>query len=190
MLSLPNDARRSLYVGNMTKQLHQFEFRLPNQRVPRRVDIEALTQVNIAGSDGLTGSEIEQIVKQHERYGLIPVSEIDHTKPYFGLVYSTDKPITVANFHLAIKHNDDAMMEMGKEIRKRAAVATAATLQNSNDLKQLRAELGELEMSVVEQETKSNPDPEFAEGVVVREPNAEIDSATGKRQPRASRRSR
>lgn len=175
-------ARGPFYVGNMTKQTHQFEFRLTNQKVPRRVDIEALSQINVAGYDGLTGMEIEQIVSQHRRYGMIPVSEVDHTKPYFGLVYSTDKPITVSNFQLALKHNEEMLKEQGREIRQKAALATQQTLAKDETLNRMGANIEELEMSVIEQETKNNPEPEFAEGVVVRETDGERDSDRGSRK--------
>jgi hypothetical protein len=156
-----------LYIANAKKQDHLFEFRLAGQKTPRRYPIPALTQVNVAGRNGLTGMEIEQIVKQHRKYGLVPVSEIDHTKPYIGLVYSTDKPISIANLQFAVHHNNEVLVDVGREIRKAAAIATNTVLENSPELKRMGAGIEELEMTVIEQETKSNPEPTMAEGVVV-----------------------
>jgi hypothetical protein len=169
MLNNASTATGALYIANCTKQGNQFEYRLGGAKTPRRHYIESLTQVNVGGRNGLTGMEIEQIVKQHRKFGLVSVNEIDHTKPFFGLVYSTDKPVTVGQLQLAIVHNDEVLMDRGREIRKAAALATDMGLKGNETLKKMGANVEEVEMTVIEQETKSNPDPEFAESVIVSE---------------------
>jgi hypothetical protein len=180
-------ATGALYIANARKQDHLFEFRLSGQKTPRRYPIPSLTQVNIGGRNGLTGMEIEQIVKQHRKYGLVSVDEIDHTRPFIGLIYSTNKPVSVANLQFTIKHNDEVLMERGQEIRKAAAIATNNALESSPELKRMGANIDELEMTIVEQETKSNPEPTLAEGVVVSKDAREENEPQGKRQARKAR---
>ena len=116
-------------------------------------------QVAISGD--LTTPEIEYIVSQHTRYGLVPVDEIDRTKPFIGHCYSVDKPVPVEKIRRAIAHNLDVLAERGREIRKVAGVAAY------NNISEHSAAPASLELSVIEDERRNAPSPEFGEALRV-----------------------
>lgn len=116
-------------------------------------------QIRISGD--LTTPEIEAIVGQHRKYGMVEVGEIDRTKPFVGLCYSVDKPISVERIRNALVHNAEVLTEIGRARRQEAAIAV------SNQLEAVTPGLQALEMSFVEEQGKSGASPQIAEGVRV-----------------------
>lgn len=132
-----------MYVANCTQQEQSFVYRVPEYPAPRQQLIRIGTQVQISGD--LTQTEIDAIISQHRKYGLVEASDIDRTKPFVGLCYSIDKPVRETAIRGAIAHNRDVLAKRGEETRKEAAIAVANAIEESNP-----GVLGALELSVEE----------------------------------------
>ncbi len=149
-----------MYIANCSMQHQDFQYRVLGQNALRIQRIEMGGQIPLSGD--LQSEDIDYIVEQHERYGLISVTEIDRTKGFFGLCYSVDKPVDVNKLRYSLEHNNKVLVERGVELRKQAAIATNNLIEDSvigNTLKNL-------EMSVVEEKSGGfeGHDP-FAEGI-------------------------
>jgi hypothetical protein len=155
-----------LFIGNATKQLMKFSYRTPESGGVRVQDIPIGGQVQLTGD--LTTSEIDCIIDQHRKYGLISISEIDRSKAFSGLCYSIDRPISFANLQRAIAKNMDVLKDRGREIRKEAALVVNNGLEAELEETGLGG-LAKLEMSVVEEDNPAHPSQgeRFAEGLRV-----------------------
>ena len=153
-----------LYIGNCTKQVQDFTYRIPGTASQRVQRIEIGSQIRI--SSDLSTPEIQSIVDQHHKYGLVAVGDIDRTKPFIGMCYSVDTPITVEKLRRAFAHNADVLNERGRELRQEAAVAV------NHHIEQAAGENGpavkSLEMTVQEENPGTIEDhPAINEGVRV-----------------------
>lgn len=162
-----------LYIANCTKQTQDFIYRVLEDSGLRRQRIEVGTQIALSGD--LSTKDIEYIVEQHARYGMVPDTEVKSTKPFVGTCYAIDRPVKLDYLRLALSHNDVVLTERGQTIRKEAAVAINNQIESSTGqpLKNLEVEVSE--------DTK-NKESEFNETVQVTR------GATGK--PTVPRRSR
>lgn len=141
-----------MYIANCTAQVHDFIYRVVESPALRTQKIEIYGQIVVSGN--LTDKDVDFIVEQHARYGLIPVSEIDRTRPFIGMCYQVDKPIEVAKIRRAIEHNRDVLQERGVELRKEAAIAVNNKLEEQltdGRGNPIGTALTALEMSVVEE---------------------------------------
>lgn len=110
-----------LFIANCTKQIHDFLYLVPETKrlmmtrigIGEQAAIYQDTQIEV----------LEGIVAQHQRYGLVPVNEINRTRAFIGLCYQFDKPIDMEKVVLAINHNDEVLIERGATYRKEAAVS-------------------------------------------------------------------
>ena len=143
-----------LFIANATKHIQEFLFRIPGHpvtRPPFQQFIPMGQQVMVFKETDL--KTLEYILGQHTDTPIpfcIPVDEAVKIRNFAGLVYSFDKPVPnmviAERFHL----NDEALDEMGEEMRKQAAVAANAALSEQADRTGLK--LGAVEQSVVEEE--------------------------------------
>jgi hypothetical protein len=144
-----------LYIGNVTKQIHQFAYRALERPgiVLQTIPIGGQIRVSPDGKKrDMTIQEIDYILDQHKTYGLISAEEINskHNGPFNGgLVYSIGKPLTPEKLHQAMLRKENALGEFGKKLRQEAALAV-----NSQIEEQIGAPLKELEMSFVEEEPR------------------------------------
>lgn len=152
-----------LYVANCTKQVHDFLYRVPGEdgRM-RKQEVPMGGQIRVY-NDAAT-HVLKGIIEQHERYGLVPVDEIDRTRDFIGMCYSFDKPIEVEKIMRAVDHNTDVLVKVGQEIRKTAAVATNNQLL---ELNQGNSDLNHFEVEVVEETKKGDDTPGLNEGIEV-----------------------
>lgn len=158
-----------MYIANCTLQDHDFIYRLPESRGNRTQRVLAGQQIQISG-DNLSQADVDAIVKQHHIYGLTRVSEIDRKKKFVGLAYDIDQKIALNRIRYALDHNQDVLKERGKQQRLEAAVASHDAIQGNNPA------LKSLDVSIEEQETKSNPDPTLSETITVAKDAPEGDS--------------
>ena len=153
-----------LYVANCSKaHRHLFVYRVIEGRDTITQVIEAGGQTQISGDH--TAEGIDYIVSQHRLYGITAVDQIDRTRPYFGLAYSIDKPISADKLQRAIAHNDEALVQLGKEMRAGAAVTTNANAEQFSTDNRLPG-IQNLEMTVVE-ERRDGLTPDVNEGIRV-----------------------
>ena len=172
-----------LYVGNATKQIFDFMYRVPETTGVRTQRIGIGTQIKVSGSNGteLNQKQVDSIVAQHEKYGMVRVSEIDRTKSFTGLCWD-EKPISVSKLMTAIEHNTKVLIERGKKIREDTAVSGAAVLENSL-LESGRPEaLRETDVSFVEQNhDDTSPAAPISEGVIVKREDSAPPRQSGRR---------
>jgi hypothetical protein len=153
-----------MYVGNCTQQLQDFVYRVPEQTSPRRQTIGIGEQILVSGD--LSQRDLDYILEQHGKYGLIRVDEIDRTRPFIGMCWS-DKPIPDKRMMYAIEHNADVLVDRGRTIRTEAALAVSSYAENQHAQSGLPGSIRQVETQAVEQATAKNPNPTFAEGVRV-----------------------
>lgn len=149
-----------VYVANTTRQIQDFAWRALETNKLVRIPIEVGAQVMLPGD--WQKEEIDHIVAQHARYGVISVDEIDRSKAFIGLCYSVDKPIPVEKIRRALVTNQAVLEERGRELRKHAAVAAAQQVQNDNPT----AGLTRMEMTIQE-EREDGGAPAVNEGIRV-----------------------
>ena len=155
-----------LFIANATRQNFHFVYRVPESNKLREQTIPIGGQVRIAGD--LNQHEIEAIIGQHRKYGLVPVQEVDRTKAFVGLCYSIDKLISVDKLGRAMSHNNDVLVARGKEIRQHAAVASNNALEASLAETQLPEQLRSMDMEIIEENHDDRDETKpVAEGIRV-----------------------
>lgn len=134
-----------LYVANTTKQVQQFHYWVGETQRPLVQEIPVGGQILVYKADAQR-HELEKIIEQHERYGLVNVNEIDRTKAFIGCCYRYDEPVDIEKIMRAITHNDEVLQERGVESRKNSVAALDGTLRGSagNDLMNLETEVTEI----------------------------------------------
>jgi hypothetical protein len=159
-----------LYIANCTKQNHVFAYRVPGENGVKSLSIAIGQQSKLPGlSNAVAGA----IIEANSRYGLIEVKEIDRTKPFIGMCYSLDAPVKIDVIIKAMKHNDEVLIQRGRETRQAAAVASNNLIENhlheANESNQLNADMRNFEMTIVEEDPKNIKDSndKVEEGITV-----------------------
>ena len=167
-----------LYIANMTKQQHDFLYRVPESPRVHRQLIPAGAQIQVHRDDTL--AVLEAIVAQHSSYGLKPAHEVLNRKGYTGLCYSIDAPIAVDTFMVAQEQNDDALIEQGAERRKNEAAAIHDRMGAPE-----AGELQGMELEVVEVPKQLGGDVNLNETIAVGDPSRTNQAAAqGRRRGR------
>lgn len=117
-----------MFIGNATKQIQDFVYRLAENPSTMRQTIPIGGQVQISGD--LNMPQIDTIIAQHARYGMRKSDELDRTKPFVGLLYSIDRPIPAMRLTQAMEHNDNVLTQRGEETREQIAVASSNAIEN------------------------------------------------------------
>ena len=157
-----------LYIGNITKQIHQFAYRALERPGIVFQPIPIGGQIRIAPYGArydLTVQEIDYVLDQHKIYGMVSVDELDKIDTTSGLCYSIGKQISVEKLRRGMQRKDEALQEYGKKLRQEAALAV-----NSQIEERIGAPLRNFEMSFTEEEPKSGYSDEFdhiSEGIRV-----------------------
>ena len=152
-----------LFIGNATKQNHDFAYWVPNAKAARTQRIAIGQQIMISGD--LDQAAIDSIIQQHAPYGLVASSEADHVREFVGLCYSVDKMIRAETLSKLMIHNTRVLVEKGKEIRKEASVAGNEQLTSNLEESGRPETLRQMEASLVEENyDERSPDPQIAEG--------------------------
>jgi hypothetical protein len=163
-----------LFIGNVSKQIQMFAYRVPERQGIITQTIPIGTQIRVAPNGintDLSPLEVDAIIAQHRVYGIRPAEDLkENSSPFNGLIYSIGKPITVEKLQKAMRKKDDELKEFGAKVRQEAALAV-----NSQIEEQIGAPLRNLEMSFQEEEPRggySDDLDHIAEGVrVTRESN-------------------
>lgn len=161
-----------MYVGNCTKQRHEFIYQVIGEARPRKIPIEVLGTVKL--TTDLDPHQFKAIVEQHAIYGMRDVATIDQSREFVGLCYS-DKPIKLQKIGQVIEFNDGQLMKRGDEIQKQAAAATAGQIQDAAE-----GRMNQFELSVTE-EVGAGETPRINSGVrVMRSGEGPSDGASPK----------
>ena len=155
-----------LYIGNATRQVQQFCYRVPEQGGVRVQDIAIGTQIKISGD--LNSAQIDSIIDQHRVYGLIPAKEAGKVKDFAGLCYSVGKPIKAERLQLAMDANQVVLKARGEQLRRDAAISVNNAIEGQLDEMGTGTRLREVEMSAAEEEPRGGyRETPFGEGVRV-----------------------
>ena len=171
-----------LYVANATKQNFDFMYRLPEVTGIRMQTIPIGGQVQITGE--LTTPQVDSIIAQHTKYGMVAVDEIDRSRNFTGLCYSIDKPVPVAKIMTAVRLNTNVLQERGRRMRQEAAVAENNRIEQTLIENDIPGTLNKLEVSVVEEKDRTDGEPMVAEGVRVTRNEPENEQAPPRRRRR------
>ena len=164
-----------MYIANCTKQIHTFTYRIPDSSEtltrPRAIEIRAGGQAKLP--DDLSTPQIDAVIRQHARYGMVSVADLDRTKPFAGMCYSIDKPVSVDSIRAGLIHNDAVLREQGKQLRQEAGVAAfeaaeraaeSASQATGTDLNLAVAEISVIEVDP-DKNASSREGDAVAEGV-------------------------
>ena len=150
-----------LFIANCTKQDHQFTYMLFENTRPFMERIRAGAQIKIKG----THDEIDQIIKQHEVYGLIPVEKIKGK--FSGMAYKLDKPINVEAIENGIDVRDQTIIDRATEARKITAVASDQHISEKAQQMGLKQK-APLEIEIVEEKKNfTDNEPKFEQTIEV-----------------------
>jgi hypothetical protein len=170
-----------LYIGNATRQVYDFSYKLPESQSVRSQKIDPGTQVRISGH--LTTEDIDHILDRHAKYGLICQDEIDQSQAFHGTCYSVGKPITATRLAYLMDHNLGELVELGRTIRQANAIAQNNNVQTALTESGRPERISSLDLTVQqEDQDPRNEVPQFSRGVLV--------TADGEqpRRPRSGRR--
>lgn len=170
-----------IYIANCTQQTQNFVYRVLGQPGVRQQMIDVGRQIKLSGDMAM--EEIEYIVGQHTRYGMMRDTDVSGKRRGFnGLVYAIDRPVSVDNMTLIVEFNREALIEQGQKLRKEAAVAVTQAIEGETNT------LSALELSVVEEERPGHT-PTMAEGLRVtrEEGHGEVTQSGGRNRRRNAR---
>lgn len=155
-----------LYIGNASRQSIDFVYRIPGAPNARKQVIRPGMQERIAGELAIV--EIDAILKQHARYGLVKADEIDRAREFHGTCYSIDKPIRAPKIVYLMERNIVALVKQGEQTRQECAVAENLNFERTL-VEQGRSERVTAFEMTMQQENHDplNPNPQLSEGIRV-----------------------
>jgi len=153
-----------LYIANLTRQNVEFAYRLPESTGVRTQHIPIGAQIRISGE--LSNADVDSIIEQHRKYGMIPAEEIKNKKGFAGLAYSVDKSVAAAGIEMALHSNTTVLLDRGKANRERVAVAANNMLERSLTESGIPGNLDHTDVTIVEDDRKN---PTGEEGAPVAE---------------------
>ncbi len=113
-----------MYVANTTQQFHEFMYRVPEgpktiiQRIPPG------GQIRISAKRGdLNRLDIDDILDQHRKYGMVREEEVGKAVGLCGLVCAVDHPVNIDRVIAQIRRNREVLIDQGKRAREAAAVS-------------------------------------------------------------------
>ena len=175
-----------LFIGNATRQNYQFSFREagPDGRPSgqlRTIPIMPGTQIAVPGDRD--ERQIDAILKQHAKYGIIAEAEIDRGRVFHGTCYSIGKPISAARLIYLMEGNVADLVRQGEETRRASAVAQNSLI-NDALTERCGQPIDQLDLTVQqENEDPKNAVPQMSEGITVAlNPDAAPLSGQGRRR--------
>lgn len=155
-----------LYIGNATRQTFQFAYRIPESTSLRTQPIAPGTQEKISGD--LSPEQVEAIIAQHAKYGLIKESDIDRAKAFHGTCYSIGKRITNTNLAYLMNRNMSHLVVQGEQIRKANAIAQNTNFERALTESGRPERVATLDLTVQqENHDPANDVPQFSVGTLV-----------------------
>jgi hypothetical protein len=153
----------TLFICNLSKQHHQFLYRVAENQNALTETIPMGGQVQIPGD--LTPEQIEGIVSHHRPYGLKSVAEARKIKGFTGLIYDIGKPVDLrepAFVNEVSGQNDATLNERSAQRRVDTTAAISKSLEEIGA--QTRQPLQHTEVEVMED---TDGTPKVAAGVEV-----------------------
>jgi hypothetical protein len=153
-----------LFIGNPTTQNHVFLYRLAeNAKIVER-PIPAGKQIDIECD---TRDEIDSIIKQHARYGLIDANEVTRIRKFHGLCYALDKPIPADKLNYFREHNTGELIEQGRELRQIAAIAGNDLMETALLENDRHERVDRFDLYIQEDRQGDSPFPQLSDQITV-----------------------
>src|SRR5215469_4546973 len=142
-----------LYIGNMSKQIQQFCYRIRERQgvIVQTIQIGGQIRVSPNGRDtDLPVEMIDHILEQHRGYGIVSIDDVlEEGRAFDSTCYSIGQPITGEKLHRAMQTKERAVSEFGRKLREEAAVAVNSQIEET-----IGGPIRGLEMSFTEEEPK------------------------------------
>ena len=174
----------TLYIGNATKQMLDFKYRIGREAPVWTQMIPAGTQIRIPGD--LTPAQVDHVVKSQAKYGIVAADSIDQARGFHGLCYSIGKAITTVRLTMLMEKNHDALLARGREIREQSAVAQNNMLEATLREQGRPEHITQMDLTIQQENHEAgDPVPQLSEGFrIVRSDGSQTPA------PRARRRMR
>ena len=123
-----------LFIANCTQQEQIFNYRVLESPRPFSQTIGLGRQIQLADPN-LNMKQIEKVIEDNRKYGLLPVEELDGYRGAGVITYicSLDKPVPGELIAKVVSHNRGELRLWGEETRKQAALAVAQQLGEMNE---------------------------------------------------------
>jgi hypothetical protein len=149
-----------MFIANGMHQNVDFQYRLPETKTYRTQLIPIGQQIRISGD--LSQKDIERVIESHLPYGMVAAREISKFKGFFiPYVYSVGEPVTSEQITELILQNREYNENLGRKLRKEAAVAVSASIEEGTT-----DTLRNFEMTIEELPSKDR-DPTFSDAIRV-----------------------
>ncbi len=155
-----------MYVANVTEQVFDFRYRLPEVSKPRALTIPPRAQVRLP--DDMNQPQIDAVVKQHSPYGFVAIDAVSASTRAgrkINLCYGVDRPVPGVRMEFLYRSNHEAAVKEGEQTRKETAVASSLAMSNEVDLRTRNTELAgvaertrNFTADVIEEESPDNSD--------------------------------
>jgi len=160
-----------VYVANGTHQHQHFLYRVVESKSLRRLEIPAGRQQRFP-EDFSEGQQIDEIIRQLERFGAVPASDVPAVHTPRALVYSVGKPIKSDPIDAARERDEEVRQDVAAQKTEEAGLAQFSTLAQHG----AQASLKSSTLEVTQMETVGDR-PE-KDGVDF---EAKVDTKAGKR---------
>ena len=175
----------NLFIANCTKQNHDFAYMIPSFKTFKNVPIPVGTQIKLTN---LAASDIDQITKQHAKYGMVRADEVDRTKPFIGLCYDIDRPVKLDKMLRILDHNEDLLVEAGQDTRRAMAIRLDKEIKGTLREHRDPATLENLETHIEQIEGTGDPQKRIeGEGIIVRQDGTDPNKMVKTKKKPASR---
>lgn len=119
-----------VFIGNATKQHLAFVYRLPERKAAITQQIPMGTQKKL--TEDMSQLDIDAIMDQWGKYGLIPYTELEAGKIDFsGYLIAVNNPIPGAVMDTAVEYRADVLRQLGREQRELAALEMVRTIERT-----------------------------------------------------------
>lgn len=141
-----------LFIANITKQIHDFHYVLPENKKVFVQPIASGSQIMLTVSD----LEAQAVIDQHSKYNMVSVKDIKDRTKFVGLTYQIGKAIDVELLQSGFTHNE---MVLIREAQQRQEEIAGVIDHNVNSQAQeLGVKVNETTFEVVEQPKKDQFD--------------------------------
>jgi hypothetical protein len=170
----------TLFIGNATRQNYDCRYRELESNVIRMQQIRPGSQKRLTGD--LNQPQIDHIISQLAKYGLVAEDRIDQSRELHGICYSVDRPIAAVRLQYLMDANMRQLIKLGEEIRRVNAVALATNVNNTMTAAE-QPPVETVEVTVQqENQDPGNDVPQLSEGhLISRAPAPRPVSGRGKR---------
>lgn len=163
-----------LYLANPTRQTREFFYRIPTGGgTDQQLSGLRSQSVPIGGQIIISGDYPVEVLQriidvQIAPYGGVGADELDRHRGLISMIYSVGKAVPVQRIERVMRNNIGIQADLGREMRRQAAVAESNQIDRVLDSSGVTGSLRALEMTI--QEENHSPDsetPQISEGIRV-----------------------